>query len=164
MPNETTADAVDREVAWLTTSGDGLPALVATEGGPWDVVQAYWPRTLGTQRHGVYVLRRQLHDERSANIRQMPRYEFRLKLVWPLTTSSGSAEQEQRAFDQAVDLLLKRIAGTLLDKTHGGRFLSVAENPRYVDVDFQDPEETIAREKSLRCEVVYYADDIEINN
>ena len=37
-----TADAVAREAAWLTTSNDSLPVLLAPA-GPWQVVQAYWP-------------------------------------------------------------------------------------------------------------------------
>ena len=47
-----TADAVDREAAWLATSGDGLPALLVTAGGPFGVVQAYWPRTPGKRTAG----------------------------------------------------------------------------------------------------------------
>jgi hypothetical protein len=159
-----TADAVDREVAWLTTSGDGLPDLLADVGGPWDNIQAYWPRTPATRQKSIYVMRRGFRDERTANVRRMPTYQFALKIVWPLSSGSGSAETEQRALDAAIDLLLQRIDGPMLDKTHGGRFLSVAENPRYVDVTFVDPEQTIAATASLRAEVAYSADDFEIND
>lgn len=159
-----TEDAVDREVAWLTASGDGLPGLLADVGGPWDNIQAYWPRTPATRQKSVYVQRRTIHDERTANIRRVPTYAFVLKIVWPISTSTGSAEKEQRALDAAIDLLLQRIDGPLLDKTHGGRFLSVAENPRYVDVEFIDPEQTISQVAALRAEVSYSADDFEINN
>jgi hypothetical protein len=36
-----TADAVARELAWLTAVDD-LPSLLTGDGGPWDVIQAYW--------------------------------------------------------------------------------------------------------------------------
>lgn len=157
-------DAVDREAAWLTTSGDGLPDLLADVGGPWDNIQAYWSRTPATRQKSVYVLRRTIRDQRTANIRRTPTYEFLLKIVWPISTSTGAAEKEQRALDAAVGLLLKRIDGPLMDKTHGGRFLSVAENPRYVDVTFLDPEQTLSQVAALRAEVMYSADDFEINN
>jgi hypothetical protein len=159
-----TADAVDREVAWLTTSGDGLPDLLANVGGPWDNIQAYWARTPATRQKSVYVLRRTIRDQRTANIRRMPTHAFLLKIVWPISTASGSAEKEQRALDDAIDLLLKRIDGPMLDKTHGGRFLSVAENPRYVDVDYTDPEQSLSQVGALRVEITYSADDFEINN
>lgn len=159
-----TADAVDREVAWLTTSGDGLPDLLASVGGPFDAIQAYWPRTPAARQKSVYVLRRSFRDQRTANVRRMPTYDFLLRIVWPLSTASGSAEKEQRALDAAVDLLLQRIDGPQFDKTHGQRFLSVAENPRYVDVTFIDPEQTIGQIAALRAEVAYSADDFEIND
>lgn len=162
-----TRDAVAREAAWLATSGDGLPDLLANVGGPWDIVQAWWPRTPATQKRGIYVLLDPngvgIHDQRTANIRRRPSYMFLLRIIWPITAGSGSAEKEQQALADAVDLLLKRIDGPLMDKTHGGRFLSVAEDPRYVDVRFADPEQTIPA-KQLRAEVTYSADDFEINN
>lgn len=158
------ADAVDREVAWLTTSGDGLPDLLANVGGPFDNIQAYWARTPATRQKSVYVLRRRIHDERVANVRRRPTYSFVLKIVWPISTASGSAEKEQRALDAAIGLLLKRIDGPQFDKTHGQRFLSVAENPNYVDVEYIDPEQTISQVATLRVEVTYSADDFEIND
>jgi hypothetical protein len=162
-----TADAVAREVAWLQTYGDGLPALLTADGGPWDNVQGYWARTPATQQTTIYVLRSSLSDERVANIRIRPAYDFTLKLVWPIRqTTTGIAEGEQQALDNAVDLLLQRVRGPLLDKTHGGRFLSVGEVPRMpgVHVLFEDPEVTIDAVKSLRATVSYSADDYEIND
>ena len=51
-----TADAVAREVSWLTAV-DTLPSLLTANGGPWDNVQAYWARTPATQQTTIYVLR-----------------------------------------------------------------------------------------------------------
>lgn len=159
MPS--TADACDREAAWLNTSGDGLPALAASAGGPFQVVQAYWDRTPRKRATGIYVLRRGIHEDRFANVRTQDHYEFLLRLVWPITTSTGSGESEQRALDAAVQLLLVRIRGFVEDKTHGGRFLSVAENPRLVQVEFDEPEESIAAHSALEAKVTYAADDDE---
>jgi hypothetical protein len=157
-----TADAVTREAAWLTTSGDGLPALLTSAGGPWGNVQAYQPRTPGRRGSNIFVLRRQIHEKRFANVRRMPTYEFVLKLVWPLSSGQGRAEDDQQAFDAAVDKVLTRIGGFTGDKSHGGRFLSVAEDPQYVNVRFVDPETTMAPEAEFRAEITYFADDTEI--
>jgi hypothetical protein len=162
-----TADAVAREVAWLQTYGDSLPALLTANGGPWDNIQAYWARTPTTQQTTIYVLRSSLSDERAANIRIRPAYDFTLKLVWPIRqTTTGIAEGEQQALDNAVDLLLQRIRGPIEDKTHGGRFLSVGEVPRMpgVHVLFDDPALTIDSSKALLATVSYSADDFEIND
>lgn len=160
MP-ETTADAVDRETAWLNTTGDGLPELVKTDsgGGPFDVVQAYYPRTPNMNQRAVYVLRSRIRQIRYSNGRLHNQYPLRLVLQWPLLAVNGSAEDEQRAFDAAVDLVLQRVAGPLLDKTHGGRFMQAAEDPREVGVEFHDPLETIPRLGALLAEVTYQATD-----
>lgn len=52
----TTADAVDRETAWLQTVGDSLPALLSTAGGPFDNVQGYYPRTPSMEQKTLYVM------------------------------------------------------------------------------------------------------------
>lgn len=157
-----TADAVTRETAWLSTSGDGLPALLATAGGPFDLVQAYWPRTPSTEKRGLYVMRQRLREPRTANVRLMPQYPFRLRAWWPLLDVTGSAENEQQALDNAVELVLQRVSGPQFDKTHGGRFLSVAENPRTIDATFHDPAQTIPQLGVLICDITYSADDIEV--
>jgi hypothetical protein len=162
-----TARAVSREVAWLTTSGDGLPALLTANGGPWDIVQGYWPRTMATQKTGIYVLRTTLSDERASNARIRPSYGFDLKLVWPIRmTSSPLAESEQQNLDNAIDLIIQRVRGPMFDKSHGGAFLSVGEVPRMpgLRVQFDDPEITIPVQKALRAVVSYPADDLEVQD
>jgi hypothetical protein len=156
-----TADAVARETAWLTSDGDGLPALLATAGGPWDNVQAYYPRTPYQEQRSIYVLRHKVAQKRFGAQRVLHTYPFRLILWWPLLAVDGSAEEEQAAFDAGIDLLLQRILGPLGDKTHGGRFLTVGED-NISDVDYTDPEQTLQL-GGLRAEVTYSADDIEIN-
>lgn len=161
-----TGDAVQREANWLNRYGDGLPALTAAQGGPWDVVQAYWPRTPNYNLNGVYVTRHRLLDVRISNQRKRPGHAFRLKLFWRVgstTTGMGLAEAEQQAFDFAIDLLLQRIRGYLGDKTHGGQFLSVGETPGRepeISVDFDAPETTLDR-GFLSGTVMYSADDVE---
>lgn len=161
-----TGDAVQREANWLARFGDGLPALLAADGGPWDVVQAYWPRTPNYNLNGIYLTRHRLQDVRISNQRKRAAYAFRLKLFWRIgstTTSAGLAEAEQQAFDNAVDLLLIRLRGYLGDKTHGGQFLSVGETPGRepeISVDFDPPETTLDR-GFLSGTVMYSADDVE---
>jgi hypothetical protein len=108
------------------------------------------------------VLRKDFDDDRFANIQKMITYQFILRINWPILAGSGSAEAEQRALDKAIDLLVVRIRGLLQDKTHGNRFLSVAENPSKIAVSFTDPERTIG-EKRLEAEITYAVDDYVIN-
>jgi hypothetical protein len=162
-----TASAVAREVAWLQTANDDLPYLLAADSGPWQNIQAYWPRTPATQQTSIYVLRSSWSDDRASNARIRPTYEFTLKLVWPIRRAVAPlAEGEQQALDNAIDLLIQRIRGPMFDKTHGGAFLSVGENPRSpgVRVTLEDPEVTIDAQKALRVSIVYYADDYEVQD
>lgn len=159
------ADAVVREADWLTAfnPADGLPALHASQGGPFDVIQQYLPRTPQQRRTQLYVIRQRLHEVRTANVRRMARHHLQLRIVWPASSPSGAVEPAQQALDEAVELVLLRVGGLMLDKTHGGRFLSVAEDPAEVIVDFADPAESMAARADLLCTVSYAADDIETN-
>lgn len=158
-----TADAVAREAAWLQSFGDGLPAIVAPE-GPWSVVQAYVPRVTAKKKSGIYVTRENFRVDRFANVRSMPTYIFNLKLIWPLSSGIGSAESDMQQFELAIDLLLQRIYGPIGDKTHGGRFLSVAENPRFIEVQIADQLATISSAADFTATVIYSADDNEFAN
>lgn len=158
-----TADAVAREVAWLTAYNalDGLPALVAPA-GPWDVVQAYQPRTPNTRKAGIYVRRTRIADQRFSNARKLTTYAFHLRCIWPMgtATGTGSGEAEQAAFDSAIDLLILRVRGLLIDHSHGGAFLSAAEAPSgtQIAVDFSDPAQTLTG-GYLEATANYNADD-----
>lgn len=162
MPTPNSATAAARESAWLATSGDGLPSLLESAGGPFDVVQAYRPRTPRGRAGQLYVLRRAFREDRFANQRRQSHYQFELQIVWPLSNSQGSAEEDQQNLDNAVDLVLQRVGGFTGDKTHGGRFLSVAEVPRFVDVVFTDPAATIPQKAAFEAQITYFADDFEI--
>lgn len=158
------SDAVAREVAWLSTAGDGLPALLAPA-GPWSIVQGYRSRTPSTRLSGIYLLRTGYTEERWGNQRKIVRYSFLADLVWPVgSTTTGTLiwETEQAALDAAVDLLVQRIRGPLFDHTHGGRFLSSAEapDPARISVSFSDPDQTAtASPATLRASVRWEADD-----
>jgi hypothetical protein len=159
-----TADAVAREAAWLAAV-DTLPSLLTVNGGPWDLVQAYWPgNRFAASKTGIYVDARDLDDARASNQRLRPQYQFTLTLIWPVKGSAANlAEGAQQAMANATGLLVERIRGLVGDKTHGGAFLSVAENPRSVRVSKMDPEVTIPQDDRIRATVSYRADDIEIS-
>ena len=159
----TTADAVDRETAWLTRT-DSLPALLVDSGGRWDLVQAYKPRTPAARKNQIWVMRGQIRMARFAMIRKQPTYGFRLRCWWTLSSGQGSAEDDQRAFDAAINDVLIRINGTApgidaADKTHGGAFKSAAEDPGLIDVQFTDPDRTILPTADFYAEITYSADD-----
>lgn len=156
-----TADAVQREADWLRAynASDGLPGLLKAYGGPFDVVQAYVPRTGAQRQARLYVTRSALRVERFGFNRKINHHTFMLRLYWPQSSPTGQAESVQQAFDTAVDLVLQRVSGLFGDKTHGARFLSVAEDPMQIDVQFADPEATIQAKAELTAVITYQADD-----
>lgn len=153
-------DACDREAAWLTQV-DTLPALLAVNGGPFKIIQPYLPRTPETRVPALYVTRSEVDDDREANVLIMPRYDFVLRVQWPVDLGSGQGEASQRAFDVALKLVVQRIRGLINDKSHGGRFNSVGENPRRVRVLYDDPEKGLA-DSLLTARILYSADELEI--
>jgi hypothetical protein len=175
----TSADACDREAAWLSLPGtaqDGLPSLLVANGGPWDVVQAYQPRTPAARKGQVFVVRTNLQVERFGHVRTMFAYDFELKCRWPLSSGSGNAESDQRSFDVAIHKLCMRIRGVGpnqpggADKTHNGAFLQVAEGSEMthtvpgIRVHFVDPEQTITAGLDFQASVMYSADDRDFND
>lgn len=159
MPS--TATVASRESDWLNSFGDGLPALTVANGGPFDVIQAYNPRTPGKRKNTIYVTRPEFTVIRFANIRQMPHYQIKLEVTWALSNVGGSEEVDQQNFDNACDLILQRILGLPQDKSHGGRFLSVAEKPEFVNFMQEDPRQTISSQISYIGTFTYHADDFE---
>jgi hypothetical protein len=159
--------AVAREAAWLTQHGDGLPALLTANGGPWDVIQAYMPRSPHQRQSQIYVLRRRFETERMTQQRRMPTHSFHLVCRWPIggtTTGTGIAEAEQQAFDNALGLLVQRIEAFVGDKSHGAAgFLSVGESPNNtkIGVEYTDPGQTVGAGAFLEAAVTYVADDPE---
>ena len=123
-----TSDAVAREAAWLARSGDGLPALLKSDGGLWDVVQAYWPGDrLASEMSAIYVTRSQLDDDHPSVWRYRPRHIFRLKLVWPVNTAaSPPAETEQQTFDDPEVTIptTKELRATVTDYADDSEFSS----------------------------------------
>jgi hypothetical protein len=168
----TTADAAAREAAWLNVTDDSLPSLLADDGGPWDVIQQYWPGAhFAKDKHGVYVDARPVDELRVSNARIRPRYTLVLTLTWPVKAQGAApgvsgksliAETEQQNLDDAVALLIERIRGPLGDKSHGGRFLSCAENPRTVTYAKEDASVTIPQQRALLASVTYKCDDYEV--
>ena len=166
VPSSGTDTVVTRETAWLRNSTDALPSLLAVNGGPWGVIQAYWARTPHTQVPQIYVTRSGWEDYHPLSQRYRPQHEIVLHLVWPVRqTTSPLAENEQQALDTAIDLLIQRVRGPLGDKTHGGSFLSAAEVPDSPPpvVRFMDAETSIDAMKALRASVTYKVDDDELN-
>jgi hypothetical protein len=162
--------AVARETAWLQTANDGLPALLQSAGGLWQVVAAYdQGAQTRTQATAIYVARGKVQQIRTGNQRVMPRYQMRLDLHWPVRVispgSSSIAAAEQQNLDDAVEALRARITGPLGDKTHGRRFLSAAEvkGTPGIDVTFEPASQTIREFKEIRGSAVYFIDDFEIS-
>lgn len=160
----TTADAVVRETSWLSAynPNDGLPALLSSSGGPFDVLQAYWPRSPATRTNQLYVTRGRVESDRFGFNRRMDKYTFRLRIIWPLSSTTGDWESVQQTLDNAVELVIRRIIGPVnafpLDHTHGAQFLEVAEDPCLIAVDFSDAAQAAATAQ-LEATVTYSASD-----
>lgn len=160
-------DAVlDNEAAWLATSPrtDSLPDLTTY----FTVIQARFPRTPGKKQTQLYVL----HDPheasrvmRSTNQREMFTHNLLLRMIWPITT--GKAEDDQLAFEKAVYAVAQVVLGLVDDHTHGGRFLSAAEDPLRLRIQFADPEYCLAKapaERQYEATITFTVDDFELSN
>lgn len=173
MPFTTTADAVQREADWLSTANDGLPNLLVAAGGRWDFVNAYWRRTPPQRSRVVWVNKGHMTIRRHAHVRKIIAYHFELELWWPMANQTGSAETDQAEFDLAINDVVMRVSGfgytpsTVADKTHGGRFLSVAETEFSGDsIEVATPPSiaTLPVGVGFQATVTYAADDYEFNN
>jgi len=159
------ADAPDREAAWLLTTGDGLPTLLRGAGGPWDVIQAYAPRTPNMRQTQLYVIRRRYPTVRFAQQRRLATHYLQVTATWPIGqgfTGPGITESEQRALDIALAAVIGRLEGFVTDKTHGNRFQAVGETPNGAafDTNLGDPITGIAA-GLLTATITYTADDSE---
>lgn len=163
MTDPTGADAVDREIAWLSgAAADGVPALLHKFGGPWQVISRK-ERTPNAQRTAIYLWRATQTERRFANHRKIQTHSFRGRLVWPIGATAatpGLWVAEQKKFDLAVEQLLARIRETPWDHTHGGRFLAVAEGTAsdQIVVQYADPDQAVAA-SAFTAEIQYSADD-----
>lgn len=158
------SDAPDREAAWLNSSGDGLPALGAANGGPFQIIQARWPRAENTNKRAIYVLRTPANGysvKRFAAQRSMASHRFTLRLNWRLTSGQGAAEADQLAFEEAIDLVLARIEDVLGDHTHGGRFQEAGEDG--ITVTDYDPVRDM-QSGIFRAAIQFSADDPDFPN
>ena len=155
-------DALDREAQWLTAVDD-LPNL----NNVFEIIQARWPRTLQVKKRGLYVLHDSpaAHNQRTTNQHTMTTFGIQLMIVWPFKTTSAAspAETEQAGLDAAIDAVTARVFGELLDHTHGGRFLSVAEDPTRLTVDMSDAAQGVA-DFGWTARIRYTADDFETVN
>lgn len=161
----TTADAVDRETAWLRTSGDGLPPLLRDVGGTWDLIEPYLLRTPARRRNRLYVMRPKFRIERFGSQRRIPRYDMELLAIWTLSNSAGDFQADQRAFDVALNDVVARIGGfgpPHMDKTHGGAFMSVAEDHGAIEVQIT-PYDMPTPGLELEAHITYSADDPDFN-
>jgi len=168
MPD--TSTAVPREAAWLAAVTAGLPSLLVADGGPFEIVQPYYTRSPAMRKRSVFVMRGNLTEMRLGGLRKIDRYTFRLIVRWPCHPSGGRMESDEADFDAAIDLLLQRIRGPVGDHTHGGAFLSVAEeaNGATISIDFAPAEQTLAggagNSPYLAATVRYTADDEQITS
>jgi hypothetical protein len=153
------SDALDRETAWLATI-DSLGDLTAQ----FQIIQARFPRTPSASQTALYVCRKPnqtAEQARFATQRIQLIHNFDLRLHWPMTSGTGAAEADQLAFDQAIDVVIARITGPISDKSHGGRFSWVAEDPSRISIDVEDPEISIG-EKRYQARITYQALDTDL--
>lgn len=156
------SDVLDRETAWLKTSGDTLPDLTALF-----TIQARYPRTPTKKATSLYVMRvpnDSADYPRATNQRLIPRHNLMLRIIWPLVrNAAGSGEADILACEQAVDAVLARVMGLVGDHTHGGRFLSAAEDAQRIRVDFPDLEQAYGASE-MRVHIFYSVDDFDVVN
>lgn len=145
--------AVVREAAWLK---EAVPPL------GFDSIDAHHRRTSGNKRT-LKVSRLRTVDQRIATGRTRATHTLVLLAVWPTTARDGASDQDQDAFDAALDRLIGHLRGPLGDKTHGGRFLSACEEPNdSITVDLTDPDLQQRDGKALTARITFTVDDFDI--
>lgn len=163
-------DVLDREAAWLNTSPrtDGLPDLTTV----FSNIQARQPRTPPKKTSQLYVLhdpaQRAATVQRTTNLRAMFTHRLMLRLIWPIQSGTGRAEDDQANFDAAIQQVMTVVLGVPFDHTHGGRFLSAAEDFERISVDFMDPYTALtgssATDRQYEALIRFTVDDPEITN
>lgn len=93
-------------------------------------------------------LRKTSTVERRVSVGRVERiHTFEIRVQWPITAGTKRLDEDQRYLEHALDLLCARIRNTVGDHTHGGLFLSVAEDElgqggdaAGITVTFADPD------------------------
>jgi hypothetical protein len=155
---------VVREAAFFADpapDGGTYPPLSAAAGGPFDTVQGYFPREQRRLRELFIVRTRSIEERYAFGGIRLFRHLMAVYTYWPLSTATGSVEQDQQEFDTAMAAVLTRIRGKLGDKSHNGAFVSVGEgeNRDIIDVQFGDVRTLITAREPLTGTVIYPAYD-----
>lgn len=157
-------DAVAREVAWLTAdlSAFSIGPLLDDQGGPFAVIKGFGRSAKArVQGRTLFVSRERVTEVRFDIQHKQHVHQLRLKIGWPIR--STTQETDLAALDNALELLLTRVRGPFGDKTHGGRFLQVAEGDEgtspLIQVEYDEPELV---DDNTRSEVIvrYLAADL----
>jgi hypothetical protein len=160
-----------REAAWFTTDPcPGFPAalpLLASNGGPFEVVQAFW-QAVDQREHELYIVMNESIETRDQQTLGAMggmkgwRHSLTLYLYWPVEDPQGSLENEQQAFRTAVASVITRIRGPQYDKTHGQAFAAIGgEAPGdRVQTRFGDVPTLMAQGQPLTAQILYSAYDV----
>lgn len=159
--NDPYATAVSREAAWFTTdpppSFPGAYPLQTANQGPFDVIQGYIPKDPQSKR-SLYITR---GKAKQARISLGGEFEivhtFTVIVMWPLR--SAKLEDDQSALDTAVAAVIQRIQGPNLDHTHGGAFLTVADDEHDIEIEQTDPLEAVLNREPIVVRITYQATD-----
>ncbi|MHB8511483.1 MAG: hypothetical protein ACYDCC_04830 [Actinomycetota bacterium] len=169
-----TADAVARETTWFLSDQSGgvpfaLPALPATLGGPFTVVQGYYDPFV-TRVPSCVIWREDIHEYRlaSGGVKRVD-YDMVATLYWPKTAGTGKASDDQTNFDIAVDKVIQRIRAWPADHTHGNAFFASGERglgsgDKGIHVRYANPIVQIEKGAPFIAEVRWMANDILTND
>lgn len=165
-------DVVTREAAWFSVdppvgwSGATPPNLLkaSTPAGPFDAVQAYWPKVLSRQRWLIVTcegIKNDELDEFQANREVL--YNMLLTVYWSFEAGTGKAEDEQQNFHDAVNSVLIRLRAGLTDHSHNGQFTAVAaggpEGDGRISVRMPSAYDQVTARQPLVAEIRYTATD-----
>lgn len=170
----TFSDVVDRESAWLSTV-DSLPNLTGIFVNPQTNASTIFtrlPRTFDRKVNSLFVMRAPTESatlDRETNTRGIWTHRLMLIVWWPITKDAlGDGSKDELACEQAVDAILGRITGVPPsasgpgDHTHGGRFLSAAEDWHHrVQVEWPDMVKAYA-DSVIELRIVFTVDDFDV--
>lgn len=120
------ADVVDAEAEWFGAdlSAQGVPALLASQGGPFHVVAAH-VRRLAQARHQLYLAHGPTAQPRRSKTTTRLDHQVVALVLWAALGAGARAHEDADDLEQAVAKVIARVLGPVGDVGHGGRWFRV---------------------------------------
>jgi hypothetical protein len=123
------ADVLEREEAWFLDATLGLPPLLASAGGPFDIVAAQVRRVAQGPRQLFLGVTESRETRPAKNSPMRLDHDVVALCLWSAVKGGARAHLDQAVFDDALSAVVARVRGPgdIGDATHGGRWWLVSD-------------------------------------